>query len=415
MKDSIISNIKDPKELEKLYRMNPPAFRHEFNLIYPELINNQLADFWNERINYETNSESTGSTRGELKFVIIASLFAAILAKIPYFFPVDENFFYMRNIGFIVFPVLTFYFARNNNLPKIKMMIASSAFLISAVFINSLPVNNSSHTLILSCIHLPLLLWTVSGFAFAGDRLNDYQKRPDFLRFNGDFIVITTIMLISGFALTAITQGLFSLIGLKIFDFYLQFIIIPGLAALPVVATYLIRKNPHLVSRVSPLIAKIFSPLVLITLIIYLIAIIITGKDPYNDREFLLTFNILLVGVMALIVFSVAETSRSKRNRAEILILFLLCSVTVIVNCYALSAIVFRISEWGITPNRLAVLGGNVLILTNLLLVTHKLFRTLFNKSDIEEVEKITSKFLTVYCLWTVIVVFIFPLVFSFR
>ena len=415
MKDSIISNINDPKELEKLYRMNPSAFRHEFNLIYPELINTQLADFWNVRLNYENNTESTGSKRGELKFVIIASLFAAIIAKIPYFFQVDENFFYMRNIGFIVFPVLTFYFAKNNNLPKIKMLIAASAFLISAVFINSLPLNNSSHTLILSCIHLPLFLWTVSGFAFAGDRLNDYQKRPDFLRFNGDFIVITTIMLISGFALTAITQGLFSLIGLKIFDFYLQFIIIPGLAALPVVATYLIRKNPHLVSRVSPLIAKIFSPLVLITLIIYLIAIIITGKDPYNDREFLLTFNILLVGVMALIVFSVAESSRSKRNRAEILILFLLCLVTVIVNCIALSAILFRISEWGITPNRLAVLGGNVLILTNLLLVTHKLFRTLFNKSDIEEVEKIISKFLTVYCLWTVIVVFIFPLVFNFR
>ncbi len=118
---------------------------------------------------------------------------------------------------------------------------------------------------------------------------------------------------------------------------------------------------------------------------------------------------------MAIIVFSIAGTSRSERNRVEIIILFLLSVVTIIVNCVALSAILFRISEWGITPNRLAVLGGNILILINLLLVAFKLLRTIFNKSDVEEVEKIISKFLPVYSLWSVVVVFLFPLVFSFR
>jgi hypothetical protein len=347
--------------------------------------------------------------------VIIASLFAGIFANIPEIFPVDDSFFYTRNIGFIISPVLIIYFAWKCNLSARKKMTAAFAVLISAAFINLLPVNDSSHTLTLSCIHLPLFLWTVLGFTFAGDRLNDYQKRLDYLRFNGDLIVITTIILIAGIALTAITQGLFSLIGLQIFDFYRPFVIIPGLAASPIVGTYVIRKNPHLVNRVSPLIAKIFSPLVLITLIAYLIAIIVTGKDPYSDREFLLTFNILLIAVMAIIVFSIAETSRSERHRAEILILFLLSAITIIVNCIALSAILFRISEWGISPNRLAVLGGNILILTNLLIVTYKLFRTLFNIGKAEEVEKIISKFLPLYCLWSVIVVFIFPFVFSFR
>lgn len=415
MKENIISNISDPKELEKLYRQNPPDFRREFNLIYPGLNNNLLADFWNERLNYESSTEIPGSSVRELTFVIIASLIAVIIAKIPEIFSVDETFFYMRNTGLIFLPVLAFYFAWKNSLSKRKILMASAAVLVSAVYINLLPVNGSGDTLKLSCIHLPLFLWTVLGFAFAGDRLNDHRKRLDFLRYNGDLIVITGIMMIAGMALTAITQGLFTLIGLKIFEFYRQFIIIPGLAALPIIGTYIIGKVPHLVSRVSPLIARIFSPLVLITLIAYLTAIIITGKDPYNDREFLLIFNVLLIAVMAIIVFSVAEISRSGRNRTEILILFLLSVVTVIVNCIALSAIIFRISEWGITPNRLAVLGGNVLILTNLILVIYKLFRTLFNKSELEEVEMVISKFLTVYCIWTVIVVFIFPPLFNFR
>ncbi len=112
-------------------------------------------------------------------------------------------------------------------------------------------------------------------------------------------------------------------------------------------------------------------------LVIYLAAIIYSGKDPYNDREFLLMFNALLIGVMAIIFFSVAGTSETTRSQAEIRILFLLSAVTVLVNGIALSAILFRISEWGITPNRAAVLGGNVLILINLLLVTAQLYRVL--------------------------------------
>lgn len=415
MKEKIISNISDPKELEKLYRQNPTVFRRDFNLIYPGFNNYLLADFWNERLNYESSTEIPENSVRELTFVIIASLIAVIIAKIPEIFSVDETFFYMRNTGLIFLPVLAFYFALKNSLSKRKILMASAAVLVSAVYINLLPVNESGDTLKLSCIHLPLFLWTVLGFAFVGDRLNDHSKRMDFLRYNGDLIVISGIMMIAGMALTVITQGLFTLIGLKIFEFYRQYIIIPGLAALTIIGTYIIGKVPHLVSRVSPLIARMFSPLVLITLIAYLTAIFITGKDPYNDREFLLIFNVLLIAVMAIIVFSVAEISRSDRNRTEVLILFLLSVVTVIVNCIALSAIIFRISEWGITPNRLAILGGNVLILTNLILVIYKLFRTLLNKSELEEVEKVISKFLTVYCIWTVIVVFIFPLVFNFR
>ncbi|GAB1374555.1 hypothetical protein MASR1M46_14410 [Bacteroidales bacterium] len=61
--------------------------------------------------------------------------------------------------------------------------------------------------------------------------------------------------------------------------------------------------------KVSPVIAKIFSPLVLIMLLVFLSAMAFSGKDPYNDREFLIIFNALLVGVMAIIFFSVAESS----------------------------------------------------------------------------------------------------------
>ena len=188
-----------------------------------------------------------------------------------------------------------------------------------------------------------------------------------------------------------------------------------GASSVPIVGNYINRTNPQLVNKISPVIAKIFSPLVLITLVIYLVAIFFSGKDPYNDRNFLMVFNFLLIGVMALILFSVAETSKKKETQTGSIILLALSVVTVIVNGIALSAILFRISEWGMTPNRLAVMGGNFLMLSNLLLVTFRLFKNVTKKSGMSEVENSISMFLPVYSLWTIIVTFIFPLVFHFK
>ena len=226
---------------------------------------------------------------------------------------------------------------------------------------------------------------------------------------------MTTLILIAGAILTGVTIGLFSLIGFNIERFYFENIVVFELPAAPILGTYLSQTNPQLVGKVSPVIAKIFSPLVLVMLIIYLIAMAYSGKDPYNDREFLLIFNALLIGVMAIIFFSVAETSKTAKNLTEIWVLFLLSVVTVIVNGIALSAILFRISEWGITPNRAAVLGGNALILINLLLVTAQLFKAVSGKKDISGVGKIISTYLPVYAVWTIIVTFIFPLIFGFK
>lgn len=412
MKEDIKTNINNPKELEKLYRTDKEIFKREFNSLYPELNENKLADFWNERLNYESSEISYGS-KSELKTVFAASFIACLIAEIPSFLPVDREYFYTRNISFIVFPLLIFYFGRKNKLSFKKSLFVLFVILFSLVFINLMP-DNKSDTLILSCIHLPLFLWFVLGYTYSGEQTDSSEKRLDYLRYNGDLTVITAIILIAGFILTGITIGLFSLIDLKIEGFYKNYILICGLAVTPIAGTYIVQTNPQLVNKVSPLIARMFCPLILITLVVYLTAIIVTGKDPYNDREFLLLFNGLLILVMAVIIFSAAESSRSERNRTEILILFLLSAVTIIVNVIALSAILFRISEWGITPNRTAVLGSNILILINLLLVTIKLFRTLRNKCDLSETEKAISAYLPVYFIWSAAVTFIFPVVFGF-
>ncbi|MCE6990508.1 hypothetical protein [Dyadobacter sp. CY323] len=414
MKNEILANLDNPEQLERLYRADKPSFKRAFKALYPELTDNMLVRFWNERLSSGNEDVSWGNSK-DLVFVIIASLIAGLIAKLPGFFSIDEEFFYPRNIGFIVFPALSAYFAWKNNLSVGKIALIAGAMLTGLIFINSLPDVRDSDTLVLSCIHLGLFLWAILAFAFVGEPRNNVDKRLGYLRYNGDLIVMTTLILIAGGIMTGLTINLFKLIGFGIEELYFQYFGIFGLAAAPIVGTYLTQTNPQLVGKVSPVIARIFSPLVLVMLVIYLVAIAYSGKDPYNDREFLLIFNALLIGVMAIIFFSVAETAKSTKSQTEIVVVLLLSVVTILVNAVALSAILFRISEWGITPNRAAVLGSNILILINLLLVAAQLFRVLSKKSDIAGVGKTIALYLPVYFLWTVIVTFLFPLIFGFK
>jgi hypothetical protein len=413
MKEEILTHQHDARQLEKLYRGNKGLFKREFSVLYPELAGNTLADFWHERLSYESEETNWGSGR-DLLMVLFACMFAGLIAKLPAIFHIDEELFYSRNVGFIVFPLLTAYFAWKNKLSVGKIAFAAVATIAGLLFINLFPHVSKSDTLILSCIHLGLFLWAVLGFTFVGDAKLSHDQRLGFLKYNGDLVVMTALILLAGGIMSMITVGLFSLIGFNIDKFYFENVAIYGLASAPIVATYLTQTNPQLVGKVSPIIAKIFSPLVLVMLVAYLVAMIYSRKNPYNNREFLLIFNALLIGVMALIFFSVAETSKAKGSM-QTWVLFLLSMVTIIVNGIALSAILLRITEGGFTPNRAAVLGSNALILINLLLVTVQLFKAATKKGEITGVGKAIAAYLPVYFAWAVIVLFIFPLIFGFK
>lgn len=414
MKKEIIQNLDQPKNLEKMYQDNKGAFKSTFLLIYPEIQESKTAQVWYERLNYQQDEISWGSKQ-ELIFILIISFFSGIIAKIPNFTSIDEEFFYSRNLTFVIFPALIAYFSWKQKLPFKRILYTTILLLIAITYINLLPNNRNSDSIVLACIHLPLFFWIVLGFTFSGEQYQNYQKRFDFLRYNGDLIVMTVLILLAGLLLTGITLGLFSLINISIEKFYFEYIVIWGLAASPIVGTFLVQSNPQLVNKVAPIIAKVFTPLILITLVIYLVAVLTTGKDPYNDREFLLIFNLLLIGVLALIAFSIAENWKNSSSKFNIFVLIALSCVTILVNAIALSAILFRISEWGFTPNRLAILGGNLLILSNLILVAYHLIKSLSKEELKVNVEKSIASFLPIYGIWAIIVTFLFPLVFGFK
>lgn len=410
MQNDILQYAEDPVQLERLYHADKAGFREAFDRLYPTLQHMPMAGFWQARLHPSTEPGLQADSR-TWGWVILLGLVSAFLAKLPALFSINEEFYLSRFIGFIVFPVLAVYFIWRNGLSPRKMIITGLAMLAGLLWIGFLPDERNSDTLILACIHLPLFLWSVVGFVFVGDR-EPMGARLDYLKFNGDLVVMTALIGLAFGLMSGITMGLFSIIGLNIQEQYMEWVALSGIAAAPVVATHLTRSNPQLVGRVSPVIAKIFSPLVLLMLVIYLVAIVIAQKSPFVDREFLIIFNALLVGVMAIIFFAVSDKERQKTNWEQ-WILALLTVVTIVVNIVAIAAIVFRMLEWGMTPNRAAVLGGNLLIFANLLFIGYHWFRVLRNEEPVEEIGRQIGKFLPVYVAWTAVVTFVFPLLFK--
>ena len=360
----------------------------------------------------DRQSEFSWGRSNEWIFVLSTILFSGLIAQFPRIFDLNPEVFYPRNIALIIFPSLITYISWRNNLSTNYFILPIILIIVSTVFINFLPGDENNDVFILSCLHLPLFLWSIYGYAFMGENWKKSKDRINFLKYNGDFIVILTILLISCFLFSAITINLFALIEINIEDFYFQNIVSWGLPGIPILASFLVINNPSLTQKISPLIAKIFTPFVFITLFIFSLSIIATGKDIYGDRDLLLIFNVILITVMVLIFFSLGESIKVGSGKIQIFLLFLLSLITILDDLLALSAIGFRLFEFGITPNRIAVLVPNLLILFHLLIVSKQIIRVLKNKLKVNTIEEKIGKYLPIYTIWAAVVTFLFPFLF---
>jgi hypothetical protein len=419
MKEKIKENRNQPEELERLYRLDSKLFESEFEDIYPEIDNETLANFWKIRL---ASGKANGKTKSfqwmDIVMLILACIITSILIKYPALFKNDffEESYYIRNAGLIVLFGLSVFAIRTNRIFSVKnIAFIGTAFLVPAIYINLLPSDKDSQSLNLAFVHLPLFMWCIYGIVFIGLDLKDKGKRIDYIKYNGDLAVLGALILIAGGILTGLTIGLFHAIDINIEVFYMKYVAICGLVSAPIVATYIIQNYPSLTNKLAPIIANIFSPLVLITLVIYLITIPFSGKSPYTSRDILIIFNLMLLGVMGIIVFSVSETSQNKKQKFNEMILLILSLVTIIIDVVALSAIFYRLYAYGLTPNRLVVLISNLLIFVNLVMIMIDLYKINFRKAEIDIVELTISKYLPLYAVYTFIITFGFPVIFGMK
>ncbi|HCK34398.1 MAG TPA: hypothetical protein DHW20_04470, partial [Gemmatimonadetes bacterium] len=91
-----------------------------------------------------------------------------------------------------------------------------------------------------------------------------------------------------------------------------------------------------------------------------------------------------------------------------------LVSLTLVINVIALSAILYRVTSFGFTPNRVAVLGVNVIALVHLAWILASYIGLVRRKVGIEAMDRVVGNYLPVYGAWAAVVAFLLPVVFGF-
>ncbi len=149
-------------------------------------------------------------------------------------------------------------------------------------------------------------------------------------------------------------------------------------------------------------------------LVVFLGTLVVTGRGVDIERDVLIAFDLLLVVVLGLLLYSVsARDPRSPPGAFDVLQVVLLVSA-LLADAVALWAIAARISEFGFTPNRVAALGENVILLVNLAWSAVLYVSFLRGRGPFASLERWQTDYLPVYAAWAAIVVIVFPPVFGY-
>jgi hypothetical protein len=366
----------------------------------------------------EAAGEIDKTTRIEMLVVLCLAIAAAVAFKIPAFLGFQvagHEPFYARNVSLFVLPQLATYFAWKRGLTVVNCIWLALLFAAGAVFANVFRFAADSDTAVLTAIHLPIMLWLVVGAAYAGGRWFGSGLRMDFVRFSGELFIYYVLIAMGGGVLTGVTMMMFNAIGINAEWFAQDWLIPCGATGAVIVGSWLVEAKQSVIENMAPVLTRLFTPLFTVLLLVFLATMAWTGSPIDVKREVLIAFDLLLVLVVALVLY--AASARDPQRPPDFfdgLQLVLIVSALV-VDALALAAIAARISEFGFTPNRVAALGENLILLVNLTWSAWLYARFLRNRGSFAVLEQWQIIYLPVYSIWATFVIIFFPVVFGYR
>ncbi|PTM16455.1 MAG: hypothetical protein DA443_00820 [Bacteroidetes bacterium] len=417
-----------PEQLEALYQKDKAGFTKQFFAQYSSLEENPktnlLARSWHARLTYRP--ERITVPMQERMFIVLSAALSGLLFKLPEWTGFVQDEYMIRYFPFMILPFLIVYLLWKRGADRRTVSVNLAGIAGFVLYMSFLPYEAGGDVLPLVMMHMLLTLWFLTGHAYDGG------PGLGFLRINGDVAVAAAVLGLAGGLLTMISFGLFSLTPLDVEHFFESYVIYWGGPSIALGAFFLAETKPGLVSRVAPVIARIFTPVAAGVLFLFLMAFVFTDVDLYSDRSVLFVFNLMLIAVMALTLFSLANDSNDWYGAdgshtddetqawesssesggwfrgAQILLI----ALALVIGLLAFSAIVVRVINFGFSPNRTIVLGSNLLILVHLAWIGGVMIRSGAGRHGYRKAEQVIVRYLPVYFYWAVAVIFLLPLLF---
>ncbi len=390
------------------------ALSREFARVHSERL-------WKQLVIAPDADESAKPSYSETLVVLGLAVAAALAIKMPALFGLrlspDEELppFYARNASLFVFPLLTIYLMWKRGAEVASGLWLALPFAVGAVFANVFPFRTGSDTQVLTALHLPIALWLAVGFAYVRGRWFADGGRMDFVRFSGELVIYYVLIALGGGIVTGFTMMMFKAIDMNAAWFVAGWLIPCGAMGAVIIGSWLVEAKQSVIENMAPVLTRLFTPLFTVLLLVFLATMAWTGNPINVKREVLIGFDLLLVLVVGLVLYAAsARDPQAPPDFFDGLQLLLVVSALV-VDGVALAAIAARISEFGFTPNRVAALGENLILLANLAWSAWLYARFLRHRGSFVDLERWQIAYLPVYAVWAALVVVMFPPVFGYR
>jgi hypothetical protein len=376
---------------------------------------------WKQLVMAPDADDHANTSYSEMLVVLGLAAAAALAVKVPALFGIplnpddDPPRFYARNASLFVFPLLTFYFVWKRGLNFVSALWLALPFAAGAVFANIYPFHTRGDTEFLTALHLPIALWLAVGFAYTRGRWFADGGRMNFVRFSGEWVIYYVLIALGGGVLTSFTFMMFRAIGMNPAWFVAGWLLPCGAAGAVIIGSWLVEAKQSVIENMAPVLTRLFTPLFTVLLLAFLATMAWTGSPINVKREVLIGFDLLLVLVVGLVLY--AASARDPQARPDFFdgLQLLLVVSALVVDGVALAAIAARISEFGFTPNRVAALGENLILLINLAWSAWLYACFLRHRDSFAVLERWQIAYLPVYSIWAALVVVMFPPVFGYR
>ena len=393
---------------------NLDALSREFALAHSERL-------WKQLVVSPDADAPANTARTEILVVLCLAVAAGLFVKVPALFGIHFNPndevppFYFRNASLFVLPLLTVYFLWKRGSSVASGLWLALPFLAGAVFANIFPFRAGGDTARLTALHLPIALWLAVGFAYVRSRWFADGGRMNFVRFSGELAIYYVLIALGGGVVTAFTFMMFSAIDMNPDWFVAGWLLPCGAAGAVIVGSWLVEAKQSVIENMAPVLTRLFTPLFTVLLLAFLVTMAWTGNPINVKREVLIGFDLLLAVVVGLVLYAAsARDSQAPPDFFDGLQLLLVVSALV-VDGVALAAIAARISEFGFTPNRVAALGENLILLVNLAWTAWLYARFVRRRGVFAALERWQIAYLPVYAVWAALVVVVFPPAFGYR
>lgn len=288
-------------------------------------------------------------------------------------------------------------------------------FVAVALLVNVYPYAPDSATELLVALHAPVVLWLAVAYPYMGGTVRSHERRMDFVRFTGEWCIYYVLIALGGGVLLGLTALILDPVGADVGERVIEWVLPSGAAGAVIVAAWLVEAKQRVIENMAPVLTIVFTPLFAVMLVAAAVTYAVTGLGSTFDRELLAVFDALLIVVLGLVLYGVSARSPSQGAGWMDRIQLLAVVGALLLDVMVLGSMAARIGELGFTPNRVAALGLNLVLLVNLAGAAWLSARFVTGHGSVHRLERWQTGYLPVLVLWAGTVVLVVPPLFGFR